>query len=117
MPDSPYVGLKPYTDEDALRFFGREQERKIITANLIASRLTLLYGASGVGKSSVLRAGVLYNLRRLSQRNLTENGSPDFVVVYFNSWREDPMVYLNFRVQESIAPFVKEQSSVLLPSS
>jgi WD40 repeat protein len=117
MPDSPYVGLKPYTDDDALRFFGREQERKIITANLIASRLTLLYGASGVGKSSVLRAGVLYNLRRLSQRNLTENGSPDFVVVYFNSWREDPMAYLNFRVQESIAPFAKEQSSVLLPSS
>jgi len=117
MPDSPYVGLKPYTDEDALRFFGREQERKIIAANLIASRLTLLYGASGVGKSSVLRAGVLYHLRRMSQRNVAEHGTPDFVVVYFNSWREDPMLYLNFRIQESIAPFVKEQAQELVPSS
>jgi len=37
-------------------FFGREHEQNIITSNLLAERLTLLYGASGVGKSSVLRA-------------------------------------------------------------
>ena len=117
MSDSPYVGLKPYTDEDAGRFFGREQERKIIAANLIASRLTLLYGASGVGKSSVLRAGVLFHLRQLSRRNFEEHGTPDFVVLYFNSWREDPMVYLPFRMQEVIAPFVNGQAPLALPSS
>jgi WD40 repeat protein len=117
MPDAPYVGLKPYTDEDAFRFFGREKERKIISANLIASRLTLLYGASGVGKSSVLRAGVLYHLRQLAQRNLAEHGTPDFVVVYFNSWREDPMLYLTLCVQEAIAPFAKAQVTEFLPSS
>ena len=43
-------------------FFGREREREIITANLLASRLTVLYGPSGVGKSSVLRAGVVRQL-------------------------------------------------------
>ena len=63
MPDSPYKGLIPYSEEDAPFFFGRDAEREIITANLMASRLTLLYGASGVGKSSVLRAGVTHHLR------------------------------------------------------
>ena len=47
----PYIGLMPYAEKDAPLFFGREAEREIITANLIASRLTLLYGASGVGKN------------------------------------------------------------------
>src|SRR5580698_4604891 len=56
--DCPYVGLTPFTEEDAEFFFGRERERRIIAANLRTSRLTLLYGSSGVGKSSVLRAGV-----------------------------------------------------------
>lgn len=109
MPDSPYVGLKPYAVEDALCFFGREQERKIIAANLIASRLTLLYGASGVGKSSVLRAGVVYHLRKVAQRNLVERGTPGAVVVYFNSWREDPLAFLTLDIQQAIAPFVKEE--------
>ena len=117
MSHSPYVGLKPYTDEDALRFFGREQERKIIAANLIASRLTLLYGSSGVGKSSVLRAGVLFHLRQLAQRNFEEHGTPEFVVLYFNSWREDPMVYLPYRMQEVIAPFAEGKAQVSPPSS
>ena len=53
----------PFTEEQAEFFFGREEERKIIAANLMASRLTLLYGPSGVGKSSVLNAGVAHDLR------------------------------------------------------
>ena len=107
---SPYVGLKPYAVEDALCFFGREQERKIIAANLIASRLTLLYGVSGVGKSSVLRAGVVYHLRKMAQRNLVERGTPGAVAVYFNSWREDPLALLALDIQQAIAPFVKEET-------
>ena len=61
----PYKGLAPFDDEalDALLFFGREREREMIVANLLASRLTVLYGPSGVGKSSLLRAGVAQRLR------------------------------------------------------
>ena len=59
-PRSPYKGLAAYdeSDLDALLFFGREREIEVIAANLQAARLTVLYGPSGVGKSSVLRAGV-----------------------------------------------------------
>ena len=51
-PDSPYRGLRPYTEAEAAGFFGREAEGEIVAANLLGARLTLLYGPSGVGKSS-----------------------------------------------------------------
>ena len=41
----PYVGLGRYGEEDPEWFFGREREVELITANLQAARLTLLYGA------------------------------------------------------------------------
>lgn len=62
--DCPFVGLRPFTDAHRQYFFGRERETRLITSNLFAARVTVLYGSSGVGKSSVLRAGVLPHLRR-----------------------------------------------------
>jgi hypothetical protein len=100
---APYIGLVPYAEKDAPLFFGREAEREIITANLIASRLTLLYGASGVGKSSVLHAGVAYHLRQLAQQHLAEHGTPEFVVVVFSAWRDDPLVGLAEGIRDAVA--------------
>src|SRR5262245_1381405 len=59
----PYRGLEPFDESAMAFFFGRERESRLITASLFASPLTLIYGVSGVGKSSVLRAGVLPRLR------------------------------------------------------
>ena len=63
---SPFKGLAPFQDTelDALLFFGRERETEVIVANLMAARLTVLYGPTGVGKSSILRAGAAHRLRR-----------------------------------------------------
>jgi putative ribosome biogenesis GTPase RsgA len=69
VPESPYVGLDPYSAEDAPFFFGRERERQVIVANLRAARVTLLYGPSGVGKSSVLNAGVVPALDALADED------------------------------------------------
>jgi WD40 repeat protein len=82
-PSSPYKGLTAFDDSalDALLFFGREREREIVVANLIASRLTVLYGPSGVGKSSLLHASVAPSLRELPEEPL---------VVVFSSWSDDP---------------------------
>ena len=68
-PPSPYRGLRSFTeaDEDAAFFFGRQEEVEIVAANLLSARLTLLYGPSGVGKSSVLLAGVVSSLRKRSR--------------------------------------------------
>jgi len=82
VPESPYKGLAAFEDSelDALLFFGRAREISAVAANVLASRLTVLYGPSGVGKSSLLRAGVARRLRELS-------GAP---VVVHDSWAEDP---------------------------
>jgi WD40 repeat protein len=103
LPNTPYKGLVPYSEEDAPFFFGRDSEREIITANLMASRLTLLYGPSGAGKSSVLRAGVAHQLRQLSAQNLTKRGAAEFAVVVFSAWRDNPHGGLIAQVQDSIS--------------
>ena len=76
MPGSPYKGLTAYAAQDAAFFFGREDEREIIAANLVATRLTVIYGASGVGKSSLLHAGVARDLRERAERNRKRRGRP-----------------------------------------
>ena len=86
VPQSPYKGLASFEDSDldALLFFGREREVAAVAANVLANRLTVLYGPSGVGKSSLLGAGVARRLRELS-------GAP---VVVHDTWAEDPAARL-----------------------
>ena len=88
-PETPYVGLTPFTERDAPFFFGREKERRLIAANLLASRLTLLYGASGVGKSSVIRAGVQRDFRVQAEEAIASGRYPQALVIVFTGWRED----------------------------
>ncbi len=56
--DCPYVGLGPFTREDERYFFGREVDSRVIANNFLTRPATILYGASGVGKSSVLNVGL-----------------------------------------------------------
>jgi hypothetical protein len=91
MHESPYTGLMPFTEQQAPFFFGRDVDCEIITANLMASRLTLLYGPSGVGKSSVLNAGVAHQLRQLARDAIARRGASEFAIVVFRSWRDDPL--------------------------
>src|SRR5262249_27520706 len=91
LPATPYVGLVPYGEEDAAFFFGRDEEKQIVTGNLRASRLTILYGASGVGKSSLLQAGVIHDLRRQVLANERgSDGRAPFAICSFSAWRDDP---------------------------
>jgi WD40 repeat protein len=81
--ESPYKGLAPFEDSelDALLFFGRERETEVIVANLLSSKLTVLYGPSGVGKSSILHAAVARRLREVAA---------DADVVVLDEWAIDP---------------------------
>jgi len=69
VPECPYVGLVPFSESDAPYFFGRQRDCDVVVANLTTSRLTLLYAGSGVGKSSVLRAGVLPRLQEIARES------------------------------------------------
>src|SRR5882724_1661250 len=62
---APYKGLSPYTANEAGLFFARERETQEILEQLRqlagaarADRLLVILGASGAGKSSLLRAGL-----------------------------------------------------------
>lgn len=91
--DSPYIGLQPYSVEDQKYFFGRARDSRIISSNLFAASLTVLYGASGVGKSSVLQAGVVPLLHK----------SPRTAVVSFQRWPEhDPIQMMKIECLNSI---------------
>ncbi|HEY1368570.1 MAG TPA: hypothetical protein VGF23_15725 [Gaiellaceae bacterium] len=98
-PDSPYVGLVPYGEDDAAFFFGRSTEAAIVGANLRAARLTLLYGPSGVGKSSLLMAGVVHGLRE-DARVADEDSA--FAVCVYRSWRDDPLRGLEASAHEAL---------------
>ena len=62
---SPYRGLDRFEDRDKDLFFGRDQLIKSLLAQLSASNVLLVLGASGSGKSSVVRAGLLPQLAQL----------------------------------------------------
>lgn len=69
-PRNPYKGLRAFTRDDALDFFGRDaliQELTHTMKGFLASarpRLLALLGPSGSGKSSVVMAGLLPRLQK-----------------------------------------------------
>jgi WD40 repeat protein len=109
----PYVGLSFYTERQADVFFGRETERRIIIANLRASRLTLLHAQSGVGKSSLLRAGVTSRLRHMADQSRAERGFPRHIPVVFSSWRDDPVGDLTDAIRASVTEFAPDEDVAL----
>ncbi|HEX8195661.1 MAG TPA: hypothetical protein VF571_05565 [Pyrinomonadaceae bacterium] len=115
--ESPYVGLVPFSEGDAQFFFGREKERDTIIENLRASRLTLLYGTSGVGKSSVLNAGVADSLNQLAHRTLEERGMPEFALVIFSDWSDDPIARFMQSVQKAVAKALEVETLEAVPDS
>ncbi|GAA1017768.1 hypothetical protein Aple_025150 [Acrocarpospora pleiomorpha] len=58
----PYLGLAVYAPQDADRFFGRERMLAVLVERLGRQRFVAVVGASGSGKSSLLRAGLLPSL-------------------------------------------------------
>src|SRR6516225_842205 len=102
---SPFAGLNYYTESDAEWFFGRTDEAQTIVGNLRAARLTMLYSQSGVGKSSVLRAGVTHELIELAHRRRAQGRRIGYVPVVFNNWKDDPVDELIRAIERASAPF------------
>jgi hypothetical protein len=61
---NPWPGLFWYTEEQAHLFFGREAEIDELLRLIQRDTLTILFGRSGLGKTSLLRAGVFPKLRQ-----------------------------------------------------
>ncbi|MBB6391781.1 BTAD domain-containing putative transcriptional regulator [Microbacterium thalassium] len=74
--DCPYRGLGTYQEGDAGDYFGREDEIATAARRLDATGLLIVTGASGSGKSSLVRAGVVPSLRRRGRRVLVLGPDP-----------------------------------------
>lgn len=59
-----WPGLEPYSEADAERFFGRREEIVDLAQRVERRTLTVLFAQSGLGKTSVLRAGLFPTLRK-----------------------------------------------------
>ena len=58
-----YPGIRPFTSAERPLFFGRDDDIERLIRLLRVAQVTVLYGRSGYGKSSLLQAGVLPMLR------------------------------------------------------
>ena len=108
---APYQGLMPYLEGDADYFFGRDRDGRVIAANLVASRLTIVYGESGVGKSSVLRAKVAPGLEAIAQQNLDVAGAAELAVVVVSSWLE-PVDAIRAQITAHLGDAAPEGASI-----
>jgi tetratricopeptide (TPR) repeat protein len=59
----PWLGLASYTEETRGYFHGREDEVAELGRRVQRKLLTILFGQSGLGKTSILRAGIVPRLR------------------------------------------------------
>ncbi len=80
----PYPGLRPFTEEEAIFFKGRDQHIRQIITQLQERKIVIVTGASGDGKSSLIYAGVIPNARA------------GFFKATFNNW-----VITDFRPERS----------------
>ncbi|MFI6102356.1 hypothetical protein ACIA8G_42975 [Lentzea sp. NPDC051213] len=95
----PYMGLSAFGPQDANWFFGRERATKALLARLNENGITMLVGASGAGKSSLMKAGVLPRL------------SKDAIVI---SPGTDPLKEFALHVPELILTLEKAAGSEML---
>ena len=62
-PANPWLGLSSYSEETRAYFHGRDAEAGELARRVQRKLLTVLFGQSGLGKTSLLRAGLVPRLR------------------------------------------------------
>jgi formylglycine-generating enzyme required for sulfatase activity len=92
LPERPYKLLDYYEAKDAALFFGRQSEIQKLSSLIHGHRLTLLYGASGVGKTSLLLAGAAPRL---------EQAEPPYETLYVRAL-EDPAIVIRRALQRRL---------------
>ncbi len=71
----PYPGLRPFDEKESIFFKGREKNIDDIIGQLEQNRFVMITGASGDGKSSIVYAGVIPNIKA------------GFIKATYNAWR------------------------------
>jgi WD40 repeat protein len=74
---SPYPGLRPFTEAESDLFFGRELHTAQLRSKLESNRFVVVVGTSGSGKSSLVRAGLIAQLKDLDHQDGAELSTQD----------------------------------------
>lgn len=91
---NPYPGLRPYQVTEQTKFYGRDADTQALLEKIIANRLTLLFAATGVGKSSLLQAAILPQLS--SEQGLALD------VICYNDWVAPPVQGLQAAIRTAL---------------
>src|SRR5205085_11083720 len=62
-PQNPWLGLASFSEETRAFFHGREEDAAELARRVQRKLLTVLFGQSGHGQTSLLRAGLVPRLR------------------------------------------------------
>jgi len=86
LPQSPFAGLAAFTPRMAPYFTGRERFALTLAGAVLRSRVTVLYGQSGSGKSSVLGAALPQALQATLRRAAEATQRAPFRLLHFRRW-------------------------------
>jgi len=82
----PWPGPRPYKELESDIFFGRKDEEEAIVREIHTNQITVLVAHSGIGKTSLLQAGVVAGLRRLREHSEKNADSPPILMI--RDWAE-----------------------------
>jgi len=100
---NPYQGLKSFEEDQSELFFGRSEQVKELQDFVKINRFTVVLGASGSGKSSLVKAGLIPRLR--DPKETTEQWS----ILQPIRPGKTPLQALNNALKEAQLPEVKPQ--------
>lgn len=107
-PQHPWLGLASFTEESRGYFHGREDEVGELSRRVQRKLLTILFGQSGLGKTSILRAGIVPRLR-------PEGYCPVYVRIDYSPEAPSPTEQIKqaiFRATESMGAWTQAGAAV-----
>ena len=115
--EHPWLGLESFREETRAYFFGRDAEITEIHLRLRSHPLLVLYGRSGLGKTSILNAGLIPRLRAEGQHPVLhrldyadEGAFEQLFAALFRSDKDSPLAR-SFDKQERIAAWEKNMAA------
>jgi len=110
--ENPWPGLESFEESERAFFFGRDREAEALLHRVLDAAVTVLYGRSGLGKTSLLRAGLFPLLRE--QRLLPEKR---FLPVYVRFEVKSDAQPLAGQLHRSVCDAIRaELPDAVLPS-
>jgi len=106
--EHPWLGLDSFSEETRQFFHGREEEVGELARRVQRKTLAILFGQSGLGKTSILRAGIVPRLRK-------EGFSPVYVRIDYSRESPAPSQQIKqaiFRATETLGKWTKAGAAV-----